>query len=108
CGACTSVCPVKIDLHHHLLHNRRDFVRNGHSAAREKSKFHWFSRTMSSPRFYAFAGGLMRRSLRALYALGLAGSALDPMRAWTKHRAPVPLPKKSFREQWRSGLGDSK
>ncbi len=108
CGACTSVCPVKIDLHHHLLHNRRDFVRNGHSAAREKSKFHWFSRTMSSPRLYAFAGGLMRRSLRALYAFGLAGSVLDPMRTWTKHRAPVPLPKRSFREQWRSGLGDSK
>ena len=22
CGACTEACPVKIDLHHHLLHNR--------------------------------------------------------------------------------------
>ncbi len=26
CGACTEVCPVKIDLHHHLLHNRRNAV----------------------------------------------------------------------------------
>src|ERR1700744_3062570 len=24
CGACTETCPVKIDLHHHLLHNRRN------------------------------------------------------------------------------------
>jgi L-lactate dehydrogenase complex protein LldF len=24
CGACTQACPVKIDLHHHLLHNRRN------------------------------------------------------------------------------------
>ena len=24
CGACTEACPVKIDLHHHLLHNRRN------------------------------------------------------------------------------------
>ncbi|MBV9671761.1 MAG: iron-sulfur cluster-binding protein, partial [Verrucomicrobia bacterium] len=27
CGACTEACPVKIDLHHHLLHNRRNAVR---------------------------------------------------------------------------------
>src|SRR5262249_55815731 len=26
CGACTEICPVKIDLHHHLLHNRRNAV----------------------------------------------------------------------------------
>jgi L-lactate dehydrogenase complex protein LldF len=26
CGACTDVCPVRIDLHHHLLHNRRNYV----------------------------------------------------------------------------------
>ena len=24
CGACTEACPVKIDLHHHLLQNRRN------------------------------------------------------------------------------------
>src|ERR1700683_3795163 len=24
CGACTETCPVKIDIHHHLLHNRRN------------------------------------------------------------------------------------
>ena len=24
CGACTEACPVRIDLHHHLLHNRRN------------------------------------------------------------------------------------
>ena len=27
CGACTSACPVKIDLHHHLLHNRRNAAK---------------------------------------------------------------------------------
>ncbi|MBI5396422.1 MAG: iron-sulfur cluster-binding protein, partial [Verrucomicrobia bacterium] len=27
CGACTEACPVKIDLHHHLLQNRRNAVR---------------------------------------------------------------------------------
>src|SRR6516164_8310451 len=27
CGACTEICPVKINLHHHLLHNRRNAAR---------------------------------------------------------------------------------
>src|SRR5580765_3737149 len=27
CGACTEACPVKIDIHHHLLHNRRNAAR---------------------------------------------------------------------------------
>ena len=26
CGACTEACPVKIDIHHHLLQNRRNAV----------------------------------------------------------------------------------
>ena len=30
CGACTEACPVKIDLHHHLLHNRRNAVERAH------------------------------------------------------------------------------
>jgi len=27
CGACTSVCPVHVDLHHHLFQNRRNAVQ---------------------------------------------------------------------------------
>jgi hypothetical protein len=38
-----------------------------------------------------------------LYALGLAGTALDPMRAWNRQRAPVPLPRQSFRALWKKG-----
>ena len=30
CGACTDACPVKIDLHHHLLENRRNAVSTSH------------------------------------------------------------------------------
>src|SRR5436190_12053650 len=29
CGNCTEVCPVRVDLHHHLLHNRRNAVQRG-------------------------------------------------------------------------------
>ncbi|PYP93289.1 MAG: iron-sulfur cluster-binding protein [Candidatus Angelobacter sp. Gp1-AA117] len=107
CGACTSVCPVKIDLHHHLLHNRRNFVEDrggGTPKPGEKWRFRLWRYAMQRPRVYAVGGWLMRRSLRVLYGLGLAGTVFDPMRAWNRRRAPVPLPKKSFRDLWKSEL----
>jgi L-lactate dehydrogenase complex protein LldF len=105
CGACTSVCPVNINLHHHLLHNRRDFTiaAKGHSA--ERTQFKLFRTVMQHPRLYAFGGWMMRRSLRLLYGMGLAGTILDPMRAWSRKRTPVPLPEMSFRGLWKKELG---
>ncbi len=104
CGACTSVCPVKIDLHHHLLHNRRDFTEKGSASPAERMQFKLWRMAMLSPKLYAMGGWLMRRSLKAIYGIGLSGSVLDPMRAWSKGRTPVPLPSQSFREQWKKGL----
>lgn len=101
CGACTSVCPVRIDLHHHLLHNRRDFVKARDTRLRERIMFRLFRAAMLRPRLYAFGGGLTRLGLRALYGLGFAGSVLDPMREWNRQRAPMPLPKQSFRARWK-------
>jgi hypothetical protein len=51
---------------------------------------------------------MMRRSLRMVYGMGLAGTALDPMRAWSSKRTPVPLPSQSFRKLWENGLKDVK
>jgi hypothetical protein len=59
---------------------------------------------MLRPRIYALGGWLMRKVLRILYGLGLAGSILDPMRVWNRYRSPVPLPSESFRARWRKGL----
>jgi hypothetical protein len=36
--------------------------------------------------------------------MGLAGTALDPMRAWSRKRTPVPLPEQSFRARWKKEL----
>jgi L-lactate dehydrogenase complex protein LldF len=104
CGACTSVCPVKIDLHHHLLHNRRDFTEAGGTTAGERTQFKLWRKAMLHPRLYALGGWMMRRGLRLLYGMGLAGSPLDPLRAWNRKRAPVPLPPQSFRKLWKKGL----
>jgi L-lactate dehydrogenase complex protein LldF len=101
CGACTTVCPVRIDLHHHLLHNRRDFVEAQDTKLSERIMFRLFRAAMLRPKLYSFGGALTRLGLRALYGLRLAGSVFDPMRAWNRQRAPMPLPKHSFRSRWK-------
>jgi L-lactate dehydrogenase complex protein LldF len=106
CGACTSVCPVKIDLHHHLLQNRRNATlgRQGVPHPNEQMAFRLFRSVMQHPRLYALAGWLARKSLRLLYAMGVEGSVLDPMRVWNRRRTPVPLPRQSFRSLWKKGI----
>ncbi|HEV2987715.1 MAG TPA: LutB/LldF family L-lactate oxidation iron-sulfur protein [Candidatus Angelobacter sp.] len=105
CGACTSVCPVKINLHHHLLHNRRNTTEAGDTKWTERAMFRFWRFAMLHPRIYAFGGWLGRSALRMLYGLGMAGSMVDPMRAWNRRRSPVPLPKESFRSRWRREIG---
>jgi L-lactate dehydrogenase complex protein LldF len=105
CGACTSVCPVKINLHHHLLHNRRNTAAAGDTKWTERMAFRLWRYVMQRPRIYALTGWLGKMSLRLLYSMGLAGSVLDPMRAWNRRRSPIPLPAQSFRSRWRKVLG---
>lgn len=100
CGGCSSVCPVKIDLHRHLLQNRRNATEAGATKSSERMMFRMWRVAMGSPSLYALGGWTVRKSLRALYALGLAGTILDPMRVWNRYRSPMPLPSLSFRAQW--------
>ena len=98
CGACTEACPVKIDLHHHLLQNRRN-------ASEQKPSF--FER-LAHRAFAVIANST------ALWSLGkklgwlaqplqrpIKGTVLDPARAWTKTRDLPPLAKESFKDWWR-------
>ena len=88
---------MKIDLHHHLLQNRRNATEAGATKPSERIMFQAWRRAMLHPHVYAMGGWLMRKSLRMMYGLGLAGSALDPMRVWNQYRSPMPMPPKSFR-----------
>ncbi len=107
CGACTEACPVKIDLHHHLLHNRRNAVERAHRLWRERIAFKmWRWSVMNATRF-GFVGSLGRGALRFLYALGLEGTALDPLRGWTRDRAAPPIPAASFRALWKERDGSN-
>jgi L-lactate dehydrogenase complex protein LldF len=98
CGACTEACPVKINLHHHLLHNRRNAAR-AESSFSEKITYRGFAFTMRRPEFYRLAARLARIA-QPLQRL-VQGTMLDPLRAWTKTRSFPSAARKSFREQWR-------
>ncbi len=102
CGACTEACPVKIDIHHHLLHNRRN-------AAEQKPV--WWELWLW--RLFAFA---MRRPW--LYKLGarlapfgqkfhpaLEGTILDPLGAWTESREFPEAAPRTFHDLWRERKG---
>ncbi|MGO8765764.1 MAG: LutB/LldF family L-lactate oxidation iron-sulfur protein [Limisphaerales bacterium] len=98
CGACTETCPVKINLHHHLLHNRRNASRAEPSLP-EKIAHRGFAFLMRRPKLYGAAIRLARVA-QPLQRL-IQGTIFDPLRAWTKTRTFPPLAKKNFRDQWR-------
>ena len=99
CGACTETCPVKIDLHHHLLRIRQQYTIAKPKAA-ERQAINLFATTMRRPAFYRLAtrmaltfDGLMRP---------FYGTKLDALQAWRKRRTMPGKPKQSFTAWWQS------
>jgi L-lactate dehydrogenase complex protein LldF len=101
CGACTETCPVKIDLHHHLLQNRRNASAptTGKPSLFQKLAFKIFAPIANRPALWSLTTKLSRvgMKLRGL----VNGSAIDPAQAWTKTRELPPIAKQSFREWWK-------
>jgi L-lactate dehydrogenase complex protein LldF len=97
CGACTETCPVKIDLHHHLLQNRRNAGRK-EPAFKEQFAFKLFAVAANRPKLWNFAirfGRILQPWLNVV-----KGSRLDPARAWTQTRDLPPLANESFKDWW--------
>lgn len=99
CGACTEVCPVNIDIHHHLLHNRRNAVERG-GWSMERLGFRMFSRLVRAQGDFPMLTA-MARWLQPLYR-PLEGTWLDPFRAWTGTRALPKLAPQSFKQWWKA------
>ena len=99
CGACTETCPVGIDIHHHLLHNRRNAAAQK-PAPGEGLLWKAFTFLMKRPALYRIATRLAPVG-SFLHPL-VQGSALDPMIAWTSTRDFPEAPRQSFREQFRA------
>jgi len=97
CGACTETCPVKINLHHHLLQNRRNAAREK-PAFGEKLAFKLFTLVVNRPGLYTFAKKAARL-LQKFHPL-VKGTRLDPAYEWTKTRELPPIAPQTFKEYW--------
>ncbi|MBU6276610.1 MAG: lactate utilization protein [Planctomycetes bacterium] len=99
CGACSAACPVRIDIHHHLLHNRRNAARTAPDR-RERFGHRVFAFVAARPWLFALAGRLGRLTLP------LAKRLRPPLlREWLSSRDLPPAPRRSFRSQWRARRG---
>lgn len=98
CGACTEVCPVKIDLHHHLLQNRRNAARQKPSFF-ERLALKLFAFIITKPELYRWAKRAGR--LLQLFHPLVKGTRLDPAYSWTKTRDLPRIARRTFKELWR-------
>jgi L-lactate dehydrogenase complex protein LldF len=98
CGACTEACPVKIDLHHHLLQNRRNAAKQK-PLWWEKAAFFVLGKILNNPGLYDAAKKL-GRFVQRFHPL-VFGTKLDPARPWTQTRDLPPVAPVSFKDYWR-------
>lgn len=90
CGKCTEVCPVKIDIHKMLLLNRRDAVKDGIVAKKEKWGWEIWKKGMLSRKMTDFFSGKTKNFLlRKLFK-----------KTWGHLRAMPEVADKSFSRMW--------
>lgn len=94
CGKCTDICPVKIDIHNHILRNRRDVVANGF--VKNAEKLMWFSwkKIMLNRKNMNKGVSIKQFMLNSFFKT-----------AWGENREFPKLADKSFNQQWREGFG---
>ncbi len=102
CGACTEACPVKIDIHHHLLHNRRNGAAEK-PLGWEKWLWRLFAFAMKRPWLYQMGAHLAPLG-QLLHPL-VEGTPLDPLQPWTKTRDFPQASPQTFRDLWRQKKG---
>ncbi|HRH35761.1 MAG TPA: LutB/LldF family L-lactate oxidation iron-sulfur protein [Catalimonadaceae bacterium] len=91
CGGCTSVCPVKIDIHQLLLKNRKQSVDEGLSSSWESLGFTFWKKAMLNRRWMNFAGAGIKQWISSRVFKG----------AWEKRRTEIEFAPKSFNQLWK-------
>ncbi|MDD2793111.1 MAG: LutB/LldF family L-lactate oxidation iron-sulfur protein [Sediminibacterium sp.] len=90
CGNCTEVCPVKINLHELLLHNRHEAVKQGNSSLAERLAWQaWKTASLSR---------LLMNSGNARMKNWIVNKVF---KGWTTHRSELDFSKKTFNERWK-------
>ena len=95
CGKCTEVCPVKIDLHKMLIHNRSLSVSLGNTGLLERlSMFLWKK-------------GMLKRKLMDGVSSGFKNTLLSIFfkKAWGEKRKLPPIASRSFSQSWKDKNG---
>ncbi|HEY1021499.1 MAG TPA: LutB/LldF family L-lactate oxidation iron-sulfur protein [Flavisolibacter sp.] len=90
CGNCTEVCAVKINLHELLLENRHEAVEEGDAALTERVAWKLWKTAMMSRRLMNTGSGKMK---------GWAVNSF--VKDWSRHRANLQFPAKSFNQLWK-------
>lgn len=94
CGKCTDVCPVKIDLHNHLLRNRKDSVQQGLVKSSEKLIWYTWKKMMLSRKTLNKGASVKNFMLKQLFKAG-----------WGERRVFPKIADKSFNQLWRERFG---
>ncbi|HAI76450.1 MAG TPA: iron-sulfur cluster-binding protein [Microscillaceae bacterium] len=91
CGACGSVCPVKIDIPNLLLLNRKESVESGLSPQTERWTFYFWKRAMLKRwRIDFWSAGFKNWGLKTFFA-----------KFWGKRRTMPEVAPKSFKQMWK-------
>jgi L-lactate dehydrogenase complex protein LldF len=93
CGACTNVCPVKIDIHNQIWHWRQVVTQEANVNFTKKQGTRLMNAVLSSPKLYRLVGKIGRQTLR--FAPFLVNNGFNP---WYKQRDMPEAPKESFRD----------
>jgi L-lactate dehydrogenase complex protein LldF len=90
CGNCTAVCPVRINLHELLLHNRHEAVRHAESPLSERLAWK------------AWKTASLNRSLMNSAGAGIKNMVVNKaFKAWTSYHAPLRFAPKTFNQMWK-------
>jgi len=101
CGACQSVCPVKIQIPELLVRNRAALHEQHLAPWGEEFIYRIWSRLMRSPRAYRWLTWVASRTLPRFARQGWLRRLPGPLAGWTECRDfPAPAPR-SFHELWR-------
>jgi L-lactate dehydrogenase complex protein LldF len=98
CGACTSVCPVRINIHEMLLENRRTAVEEGLNGGAENIAWKIWRR------------GMLSRSLMNSAGPGMKNFMLNKVfgNTWLHRRSGTQFAEKTFAQLWKERLKDSR
>jgi L-lactate dehydrogenase complex protein LldF len=97
CGACSEICPVKINIHHLLLWLRKQVVDEELSPWWEGALMKLFLLGMSDGFIYRLGSRLIRA------AMTVSGKRYGTLQVpgWTETRDFPPLAKKTFKQLWK-------